>query len=338
MRQCIGDFFSWKTGLKYQYFKILFVCLLGTHHPSASFAEIDKGVFKSDFEKFVDHSNEPLPESVIKAHENTIFIFVTGLAGNKMPDVFSEAASVLGGEGPRALFVRPPDNQSLAQNTEFVRQSWTNIVQNADPKSNFIIMGSSAGSVEAWSALKLNPELFGDRLLGAIFLQGPFGGTPFADLVVQDNPLEALPPPTRPLEGVARKAAIRRFSSPKVRPKMQSMTTTVATEHTLQVLEQAPTSEFLPDEKLLYFTSTRDPLPFLQRFWPGINQKMHVCGRIVSRLSEGPNDGLVPLPLQIPPGGEPRSVYFPGINHLEMIESKLGRALAKAALTSTVPK
>lgn len=329
--------------MKHNFFAVLAVLLLST---SVS-AEFDPEKIANSLRYYEENPSDVPLEHIVGAHAKTKFIFFKGWAGEVIPGYFAAAKSELerltGTKGiknlsKRRVFVLNGDsNRNLVDNAIHIQESVKNILAQSEPGTKLIVVGHSKGAVELWTAVMRNHDFALQNFAGAVFLQGPFLGSPLADFIVQERSIGEVEPFLKnPVMYAARASLMKPYRSKKLRGGGQAITTEAATTHFRGVNETYGAMPSDLENKVLFVGSVQPERRGLGRIFPPVSAIMDVCVRSLAKLTDGsPNDGMVTLQSQLPPGVEARSQVLQGLNHMSFQATSTGRSLGKALFEIT---
>lgn len=111
------------------------------------------------------------------------YVFVSGFLNEKTPFYWDDIVTKLkrlGVKDEEILFIDPPSNKTIEQNTEVIHDEFTNI----KISKPIIMIAHSKGAVETFNFVWNFPELVKEKVHSAIFIQGAFGGSYVADTFV----------------------------------------------------------------------------------------------------------------------------------------------------------
>ncbi len=279
----------------------------------------------ADFERTYQHfRSDPDYQSDTPAHDNVRFIFVSGLKGEDDPSYFINTASELrrlthtSGETElkkmKVFIVKPSSQYDMQEGEQFLDERIKNIVAASPPGTRFRIIGHSLGGFRLFDYLNKHPE-FAAKVEAAVYVQTPFGGSPLAQFILDGRKItEVIPLKSNPIQAVALYGLSKFFSWYK--PSLRILSPLSASRHIEAIMQATPVADQLAlTDKSLMFTTHKAPYGGLRIALPGSATILNICGKALAKLKPGPNDGLVHVADQRPPGFAERSVEFSGLNH-----------------------
>lgn len=312
----------------------------------SAFAKIDQEQFADDFQRFRDNGSEVPSESAVSRHSKTKFILMTGLAGEYIPLYWSDTRRELerltgtrGEKDPaqkRVFVIKPSSGYGLLANADYIKTEVDKIVRLSPPDTRFVLVGHSKSAVETWTLVMKHPEFSSEKIAAAIFLQGPYGGSPLATHIAENHSPGIIEPFwNNPALFAFRWMMLKAYQYPPMRPGLLAITPEAATQH-VQSIQEAYGSGHSKEisEKTLFMTTFSNPLTGIKRFLPTLNNAMSICVKTLASLSPGSSDGMVKLAHQSPPGSSNRSIVVPDLHHGQVAQSSLGKAFAKALFGS----
>lgn len=284
----------------------------------------------------------PSPEQ-IESHRNTRFILIKGLAGEFIPGYFGATRKMIerltgtvGEKDPtkkRVDVIKTDSTRGIEESTEYVANQIEEIVKNSSPETNFLELDHSMGALVGWRHLLRNPDFLRDRMLAAIFVQGPFGGSPLASFVSKEHSVSLLQPFWNdPFMYGVKSLLLAPYRHKAIRPGIDALVP-LHTVRDVHGIIRASNGSHTPElqEKTVYVTTFREPPTGIRGLVPGTNMIMDICIRGLKILGSQENDGMVPLRRQAPPGVQDRTVVIEGAHHGTFTQTGSGgRAIGKA--------
>ncbi len=314
-------------------------------------AELSQTAFADAFKRFYGDSQLLPNEENREKHKDTVFVLVKGFGGDEQPVSYfyllplkkeiERLTQSVGESDPKKkrVFVLEGNSKTgFLPNAVKLQTEMEAILREIPKESKIYIVGHSKGAVESWTMLMNSPQISQERLAGALFLQAPFQGSPFADFVMSGkNAADIETFSADPIQYILRTVLLWRGAKPTYKEAIQDMTTRNASNHVERVLDhQGKDKQGDFWSKTLFLWTKHQTPTLLKYFFPPNNAVMDTCARALTKISGNPNnDGFVMVPnAQLPVPLQERTLVLDGFHHSGFDVGRAGRALGRALFLS----
>jgi len=273
-----------------------------------------------------------IPARVSRTARRYRYVFVGGFHNEQMPGYFAQNAKELRANAvpKRSVhFISPSSHRTVVENAEAVRARFEEIA--AEGSEKLVVIAHSRGACDALAFALQNPEFVSDHIQAMFLVQGPFGGSGVADLVVGDGPAmdRGMPWRHRLIATLLGKLEAYRLSRGK-HGGLTSMTRRASKEFWERALEEHQAAIPVVAPRTFYVTTQTNP----SRLRLFLQATASYLGTYF-----GPNDGIVALEDQALPGlGTVLAVFDAGHTDLtnRSSSSRPKRRLQKALIDAII--
>lgn len=308
-------------------------------------AEIDGPSFAQRLRHYYDNSKAPVDESALAANRDTKYLLIKGLLGEWIPGYFLDAQKTIekltdtkGEKDPakkRVFRINGDSRLGIDAYSAGILKQVRDVIAASPPETNFVALGHSMGALATWTLMMRFPELL-RRMDAAIYLQGPFGGSPLATFIHENRPVSQITPMlSNHLMYAFDAALLFPYRLKLFRPALEALLPLRAIRHVHRTLRGHPQEDPSLREKTLYLTTSQEAPTGWREFFPPTNLVASRCIRGLAALGVTKSDGMVPLNRQAPRAFAERTQHAEGFSHNDFtLTPRGGNALGRALLST----